>query len=1531
MRSNARVPRALASIAHIVLLTSTAALLAAPDWGAALSAQGYGPEVAGAWFGDQPLGSASVMAVEVENTADTEARITGVRIAGANPGDFAIVSDDCSGQRLGPASTPGGHDGGTCAVGVRFSPSELGSREASLIVSHQLNNGESEGSLGGTGVESASGADIAVSITDTIDPVPRGETVSYVVTATNNGPNDAHSVLIGIELPALLPLVSATSLHGTCAAAAPTLVRCSFTTIAAHSSVLMVIEAMADGVATVTTRAELQSSLPLDQNPVNNKASEETTLRRPAADLAIVKTAITNPARVGKPLRYSITVSNLGPNTAFGVLVHDHLPQSATFSSAIPTQGSCIFDGTSIVSCELGKLAPGMTATVALTLEPAVAGTIVNRADVMHDYDDPNNANNDTRVETNVEEEATVDLAITKTADVQAVRIGDPIRYTLTATNLGPQPATAVTVVDTLSNGLSDINVVTSQGACQLMRPTLTCDLGTLAAGATATITMVATAADGDVPGGPAITNRASIKGRERDPQAGNNDAGVVVAIGRVDLSVTMTDAPDPVVAGQNLTYSTVIENKGQIAATGVILADSLPAEVTFVSAKPDQGTCAHQLGVVRCELGKLGAGAKASVVVVVVPTGGGNLVAGGASISNRAVVSANEPDANPGDNNATVTTLVQGTDLSVGIVGSPVAVLLPNVVTYTIVFSNAGPSNATGITLTVTLPVGATYRRAIVPVGMRCAHAAGTVTCSLAALDRGKSASVPIIASPTAAGVHAATATVAGNEADPNPVNNTATTRVEALQPMCLDGTLAATDTDGDALFDCWEEDGVDINRDGVVDLFLHLADARHKDIYVEVDAMRSQVPSANTLNRVAKAFAAAPVSNPDKTGGIRFHFEGGSDPIDETDVTEGDWPQPFASFQAARDRRFGTVIERMDPNWPNIRAAKEATHRYAIFARSHSGGTSSGLTLNPSSFMVTLGAWTAANLTAVGGKEEAQAATFMHELGHALGLGHGGPDSINCKPNYLSLMSYSLQFVHIDATRPLDYSRYSLPALNENGGLSEPLGIQGPAGRFTVRGVANIAGHYHAAVDAAHGAINWDGVGAADATGVTDSVNTIEEISDCAAFRLDAAPLASQNDWGSLRFGLGTSPLFQEGDDEDAAQDRPPELTPTEVRNVASSVDFDRDGFSNAVDNCPAHFNADQQDSDGDGVGDACERRNLALFAGVRPNRATVGQPVTYSLTVENTGSEAIAGIVVSTGLPAGLVFVSGETSQGQCVWSNPIRCELQTLEPHAAARISILVRPDLDEAVSLRAMLESNEPDDDPDDNTAVVVLTVRRAQQPPVADAGPDQQVQATGPMALVTLDGSRSFDPDGQALQYEWRNESGEVVGKQAVATVALPPGPHVFELTVKDPDGQSARDSVHVVVIETQKPAATPDLIVLDVQAEVLDRRSANARLRIDDVIANQGAGPSKPSLTRYYLAPSAQPANRIPLAVPNAVAPLQPGTHTADTRIVPVPRAVGAGFYTLVACADDANRVEESNETNNCLGTTTLLQIGER
>ncbi|PYU53050.1 MAG: hypothetical protein DMG48_02070 [Acidobacteria bacterium] len=106
-----------------------------------------------------------------------------------------------------------------------------------------------------------------------------------------------------------------------------------------------------------------------------------------------------------------------------------------------------------------------------------------------------------------------------------------------------------------------------------------------------------------------------------------------------------------------------------------------------------------------------------------------------------------------------------------------------------------------------------------------------------------------------------------------------------------------------------------------------------------------------------------------------------------------------------------------------------------------------------------------------------------------------------------------------------------------------------------------------------------------------------------------------------------------------------------------------------------------------------------------------------------------------------------------------------------------------------------------------STAGTVVTVVAVNHPPVAIASADQTLECTGQGMRVILDGSKSSDPDGDALSFVWKNESGSVVGTTAVVQLTPAMGTHTFTLTVTDTGGLSSMATTHVTVRDTTAPS----------------------------------------------------------------------------------------------------------------------------
>ena len=238
--------------------------------------------------------------------------------------------------------------------------------------------------------------------------------------------------------------------------------------------------------------------------------------------------------------------------------------------------------------------------------------------------------------------------------------------------------------------------------------------------------------------------------------------------------------------AGSQLTYTFTTTNNGPSNATGVTLSDTLPAGVQYVSSTSSQGAVTDNNGTISVQLGSMASGAVAttSVVVTVDPSDTG-------SLTNTVTVTGDQPDPNLANNTSTVTTpLSPSADLALTKTASPSEVKAGQELTYTLTATNNGPSNATGVTIVDPLPANTTY---VSSSGQSTATISGqTLTLNVGDLSTGASAVTTVVVdvASTASGIITNTATVSGNQPDPNLANNTATVSTTVAAAVLPQGT---------------------------------------------------------------------------------------------------------------------------------------------------------------------------------------------------------------------------------------------------------------------------------------------------------------------------------------------------------------------------------------------------------------------------------------------------------------------------------------------------------------------------------------------------------------------------------------------------------------------------------------------------------------------------------------------------------------------------------------------------------------------
>ncbi len=602
------------------------------------------------------------------------------------------------------------------------------------------------------------GTDLGVTKT-VINPTPNvGDSVTFTVTLTNHGPNDATGVQVTDLLPSGLTFVAATPAAGT--TYDPTTGLWDVGALANGDSVVLVIEATVASPSPQTNTATITHSDQFDPNPGNNTASATVTPQQ--ADLALAKTVSNPTPNVGDSVTFTVTLTNNGPNTATGVQVSDLLPAGLSFTSATPSQGN--YNPTTGV-WTVGTVTTTSPETLLIEATVASPSPQTNTATITHsDQFDPNPGNN-TASATVTPEQA--DLAVTKTVSNPTPNVGDSVTFTVTLTNNGPNTATGVQVSDLLPAGLSFTSATPSQGTYDPATGLWT--VGTVVVGTPQTLVIEATV-DSPSP----QTNTATISASDQfDPNPGNNTASATVTPQQADLALAKTVSNPTPNVGDSVTFTVTLTNNGPNTATGVQVSDLLPAGLSFTSATPSQGTYDPATGL--WTVGTVVVGTPQTLVIEAT-------VDSPSPQTNTATISASDQfDPNPGNNTASATVTPEQADLAVTkTVSNPT----PNVgdsVTFTVTLTNNGPNTATGVQVSDLLPAGLSFTSATPSQGT---YDPATGLWTVGTVVVGTPQTLVIEATVDSPSPQTNTATIsASDQFDPNPGNNTASATVTPQQ----------------------------------------------------------------------------------------------------------------------------------------------------------------------------------------------------------------------------------------------------------------------------------------------------------------------------------------------------------------------------------------------------------------------------------------------------------------------------------------------------------------------------------------------------------------------------------------------------------------------------------------------------------------------------------------------------------------------------------------------------------------------------
>lgn len=629
-------------------------------------------------------------------------------------------------------------------------------------------------------------SDVGVVKTAGAAVVDLGQNVSYAIVVTSYGPDDAANVTLADTLPSLSGAWDLGGDNATDCSVAGTALSCDFGTVPVNATRSITLTASTsvftdcgwqNNTASVTAR--------VDTDPTNNASSASAYVH--CSDTAVFKAADPSDVYLGANVTFTISVRSLGPDAAENVTLNDTLADPPGGWAIVSSDGSCSI-ASGVLTCDFGTVPfdewRNVTVTAATSDATTDCGLVNNTAYALSSVELKSN-NNEASANVTVRCSA---VSIAKTAAASSVDVGGNVTFTVTVSSLGPDAANNVTVVDALpaiSGGWAFVPGG-DEASCGIAGLALTCDFGTVAAGATRSFTVTATTSLTDCGVAYNLANASAAV----DTTSGDDSANATERVACADVGVAKTAAWPTVDLGANVSFEMTVTSYGPDAAENVTLSDTLPGSgATWSLGGADAGACSVTGSALSCDFGTVPAGETRTVKV----TAATSATTDCGWWNNTATVAA-RLDTNATNNASSASAYVTCADVGLDkTAGGDVDV--GGNATFTLTVTSLGPDPAENATITDALPsIGTSWAIAPGGDGASCGIANGTLTCDFGTLASGATRTVTITGTTTTADCAGVTnAATAGARLDTNATNNGAQAFVDVT---CADvGVLKSAD----------------------------------------------------------------------------------------------------------------------------------------------------------------------------------------------------------------------------------------------------------------------------------------------------------------------------------------------------------------------------------------------------------------------------------------------------------------------------------------------------------------------------------------------------------------------------------------------------------------------------------------------------------------------------------------------------------------------------------------------------------------